>query len=128
MANDISTAKSINPMTNKAEEYLHQRGVAPHVIQGGIPGLLNSWQAFIQAVEDKISITSFEYLNELDTREILHGLQPQLAPDQTKRLEALDQEFRSLVHPSESPLVAMKEDQDRASHWWYFHNLPDFVS
>ncbi|MBN9503759.1 MAG: hypothetical protein BGO01_12160 [Armatimonadetes bacterium 55-13] len=115
-------------MTNKAGEYLHQRGVAPHVIQGGIPGLLNAWQAFVESVESKIPTTSFEYLNDLDVREILQGVQSQLTPDQSKRLDALDQEFRSLVQPSEVPLVAMNEHQDGRSHWWYFHSLPAFVS
>jgi hypothetical protein len=50
---------------------LRARGVAEHIVAGGIEGLMAAWEQTAAAIEAGYSLTLDDYLNDLDARQIL---------------------------------------------------------
>ena len=71
----------------------------------------------------------YDYLNDLDGRQILDEVLNVADPDQKsrflKRIEVADQLFLSLAIPTMECIWgsknAIKHGWTREKHWWYFH-------
>lgn len=115
-------------MSDPVRELLSERGSAPSVIEGGLPGLLESWENLVQAVEAGYTLGLDDYLNDLDVRQLLADALA-VAPSSeqqaiAKDLQRADAQMRVLVEPVEVCLwgdeVAEEEGWTAQDNWWYF--------
>jgi hypothetical protein len=112
--------------------FLQSQGCSRAVIEGGLPGLVAAWERIVQSVTDGYQGGLEDYLNDMDTRQLLYEAWQTARPDQQHelqaRLQAVDHRMRSLVIPTSEclygELVADDEGWKPASHWWYF-SRPD---
>lgn len=109
-------------------ELLRTRGSAAHVIEGGLPGLLESWENFVGTVEEGYTLGLDDYLNDLDARQLLADALA-VAPSKESaamaaRLQRADEQMQALVQPTEVCLwgdeVAGEEGWTPKNNWWYF--------
>jgi hypothetical protein len=112
--------------SDTVRDYLRLRGAASHVVAGGLEGLLESWERIVEQVEVGYPFTLDDYLNDLDTRDLLEGAIDR-TPDADAaraRLTAADARLRSSLVPADECLwgagVADDEGWSRNTHWWYF--------
>ena len=72
-------------------EFLRERGSSPNLIDGGLAGLVESWEAVVSAVEEGYTLGLDDYLNDLDGRQLLEEALPIAADTQrqsfTKRVQ-----------------------------------------
>ena len=107
-------------------DYLRLRGAASHVVAGGLEGLLEAWERTVEQIEVGYPFTLDDYLNDLDTRDLLAGaMEKAPAADAARaRLAAADIRLRALLVPTDECLwgegVAEDEGWSRNTHWWYF--------
>jgi len=109
-------------------DYLGGRGCGEHVVEGGLEGLVESWEKTVRQVEDGYSLTLDDYLNDLDARQLIAEALA-VADDQQRaaindRLDRADEKMRSLTAPTEVCLwgeeVAEEEGWTAEENWWYF--------
>ena len=108
--------------------FLQSQGCSRAVIEAGLPGLVTAWERIVQTVADGYQGGLEDYLNDMDTRELLNEAWNTARPDQQQesqaRLNAVDSRMRSLVIPTTQclygDLVAEDEGWRPDSHWWYF--------
>jgi hypothetical protein len=122
---------------DRIRQYLRRRGCAPSIVKGGLEGLLDHWQSTVDAVGEGYDLTMDDYLNDMDTRDILAGALEVTGGDQRRAAEArtdqLDRRFRELTAecgPIWGETVAKENGHDPADQWWYFRRprnpSPDF--
>ncbi len=122
---------------DRIRQYLRRRGCSPTIVKGGLEGLLKHWQGTVEAVGEGYDLTMDDYLNDMDTRDILAGALDVLNSDQRTaaeaHLEKLDRRFRDLTvecGPVWGEQVAKENGHDPGDHWWYFRRprspSPDF--
>lgn len=121
-------------------ELLRERGSATHVIEGGLPGLLESWENHVRAVEEGYALGLDDYLNDLDVRQLLEDtLAVATAPERKAaiaRLQRADEQMQAVVKRTDVCLwgeeVAEEEGWTAKNNWWYFsrprHGDPDFLA
>ncbi|HKQ78580.1 MAG TPA: hypothetical protein VJ810_33080 [Blastocatellia bacterium] len=115
-------------MEDPVRDYLHGRGCGNHVIEGGLEGLVEDWEKTVRAVEEGYSLTLDDYLNDLDTRQLIAETLLVAPEDQraaiNARLSHADAMLRSLTEPVNSCLwgeeVAQEEGWTEEENWWYF--------
>src|SRR5215468_615819 len=95
-------------MKDQVRDYLRERGCGEHVIEGGLEGLVESWEKTVRQVEEGYSLTLDDYLNDLDARQLIAETLV-VANDQQRaaigdRLSRADEKMRSLT---ESTLVCL---------------------
>jgi hypothetical protein len=107
--------------------FLRARGVAEHLVDGGLEGLVSAWEQTAAAIEEGYGLTLDDYLNDLDVREILgDALATMPEPDGPllDRLRAADDRVRAATVVG---VRCLWGDENRATHgwtarenWWYF--------
>jgi hypothetical protein len=111
-----------------ARDYLRERGCGEHVIEGGLEGLVESWEKTVRQVEEGYSLTLDDYLNDLDARQLIAEALV-VASDQQRaaieaRLSRADEKMRNLTEPTKFCLwgeeVAEEEGWTAEENWWYF--------
>lgn len=121
-------------------ELLRERGSAAQVIEGGLPGLLESWETLVHTVEEGYTLGLDDYLNDLDVRQLLEDtLAVATVPERKAalpRLQRADEQMQALVKRTAVCLwgdeVAEEEGWTAKNNWWYFsrprHGDPDFLA
>ena len=109
-------------------EYLAERGVASRLVEGGLSGLADRWEAIADALEDGYDLTLDDWLNDMDLRDILAGALA-VAPDAARtavsaQVAEADRRFLAGTLPSGAPLwgeeIAAEEGHDPATQPWFF--------
>lgn len=109
-------------------EYLAERGVASRLVEGGLVGLADRWEAIVDALEDGYDLTLDDWLNDMDLRDILAGALV-VAPDAARtavsaQVAEADRRFLAGTLPTASPLwgeeIAAEEGHDAARQPWFF--------
>ena len=107
--------------------HLEQREVGRHVIEGGLDYLVSSWETTASRTEvgDERWVSE-EWLNDLDTREILQDLLDHV-PESRTALDAVqraDESFAASTTPTEECQWgddnAAREGWTRDKNWWYW--------
>lgn len=108
--------------------YLRESGCGPHIIEGGLPGLIEQWQTITQSVENGYELGLDDYLNDMDTRQLIEESLEVATPEQhmeaADELARLDQLMLSAVEATDGCLwgaeVAEEEGWNVNQNWWYF--------
>jgi hypothetical protein len=109
-------------------EYLAERGVAARVIEGGVAGLADRWEAIVDALEEGYDLTLDDWLNDMDLRDILAGALS-VAPATLRtavsaQVAESDRRFLAATLPTGGPLwgeeIAAEEGHDSATQPWFF--------
>src|SRR5262245_57839771 len=84
--------------------FLRERGSPPHVVEGGLEGLLRGWEQTVTALGAGYPLDTLDdYLNDLDGRQILDEALAFIPPRQFdapyRRLALADSRFLALVTP-----------------------------
>ena len=53
-------------MSDPVRDYLQKKGCADHVINGGLAGLVETWEGIVESVAEGYSLGLDDYLNDLD--------------------------------------------------------------
>ena len=122
---------------DRIRQYLRRRGCPPSIVKGGLEGLLDHWQSTVDAVGDGYDLTMHDYLNDMDTRDLISSVLEVAHADQKKtaerQLDQLDRRFRELTvecPPVWGEAAAKENGHDPGDQWWYFRRprtpSPDF--
>lgn len=112
----------------RVRDFLESRGVAAHVIDGGVARLIGNWERtaeeYAQGYDDDI----MELLNDLDGRQILADVLGEVADpvteEERRRIAAADATVRA--HATfDGPCLwkdvnARRHGWTRETNWWYF--------
>lgn len=109
---------------DQLRRFLRARGVADHVVEGGLHGLVGAWERVVAAVETGYPLGMEDYLNDLDVRQIIEvvvSAMPTSDGSLLDRLRAADARMRAATVPalrcvwgdSASSLTERR-------NWWYF--------
>lgn len=121
-------------MSNDAvRDFLRESGCGLHVIEKGLPGLIESWEKVVRAVDDGYSLSLDDYLNDLDARQLLEEALAVASPaDQQKfeeRVQYADDQMKSLTTRTAVCLwgdeVAEEEGWTPQKNWWYYARPAD---
>jgi hypothetical protein len=115
-------------MKDPVRVYLSERGCGEHVIEGGLEGLVESWEKTVREVEEGYSLTLDDYLNDLDARQLIADALTVATDQQRERineqLSQADEKMRGLTEPTKVCLwgeeVAEEEGWTAKENWWYF--------
>ena len=105
--------------------FLRARGVAAHVVEAGLDGLVTSWERLGAQVEAGYPLTIDDYLNDLDVRQIIEVVLSTMPTSDGRlldRLRAADNRMRAATVPAgrcvwgdgDSPSLTERRN------WWYF--------
>ena len=122
---------------DRIRQYLRRRGCSPSIVKGGLEGLLDHWKGTVDAVAEGYDLTMDDYLNDMDTRDILAGVLEVATSEERAaalaKVGKLDRQFRELTiecGPVWGETVAKENGHDTADQWWYFRRpkapSPDF--
>ena len=108
--------------------YLHETGCGDHVIRKGLPGLVESWEKTVQAVEAGYQQGLDDYLNDLDARQLLAEALTVATDEQREeveeRIQQADDAMQNLTTITDICLwgdeVAAEEGWTAKQNWWYF--------
>jgi hypothetical protein len=106
--------------------FLRARGVADHVVAGGLDGLVADWEHTAERVEKGYALGLDDYLNDLDARQIIEVVLSAIPePDGPllARLRAADERMRSATVPAGRCVWGDQPSRDPATerrNWWYF--------
>jgi hypothetical protein len=120
--------KSNRDTKDPVRDFLGERGCPDHVISGGLRGLVETWEKIVQAVKEGYTFGLDDYLNDLDTRQLLEETLAVASREQKeellKRVRQADELMKSLVKPSGKCLwgedIAETEGWTAGENWWYF--------
>ncbi len=110
-------------------ELLERRGSPPHVVAGGLAGLLARWERVVDEVDAVYRLGLDDYLDDMDLRQLLEDALD-VAPPETRealapRLREADERMRDMLVDWGRCLWG--EEQARARgwtperNWWYFN-------
>ena len=115
-------------MTRDAVRALLQaRGCPATVVQAGLAGLVDAWEAVVRQVEDGYPLTLDDYLNDMDLRDLVAAACDVAMPDElaavSARLASADTRHRA--HTEDAPClwgedIAEEDGLDPTREWWYF--------
>lgn len=108
--------------------YLKTRGAAEHVVSGGLEGLVREWAQFVDSVGEGYRLGADDYLNDLDTRQLIEDALAVASPEQKKGvaddLRRADDLVRTLSDPVDKCLwgndAARTNGWTARRNWWYF--------
>ncbi|MEP7348068.1 MAG: hypothetical protein ABI877_22555 [Gemmatimonadaceae bacterium] len=111
----------------RVRQYLEARGCADFVVEGGLSGLVERWDATTASIERGYDGMLDEFLNDMDLRDILEDALDVISlTDDTpvrRRVANADARVRRATVPC-GPIwgrdVAESEAMDPALQWWYF--------
>ena len=112
-------------------EFLRERGAPDHMVEGGLDGLLDYWDTVVEDVTMEYPLGLDDYLNDMDTRELIEGA-IEVAPPRERaaalsRVQETDGRLREMVEPAGRCLWG--EDMEREEGWsaetnWWYYNKP----
>jgi len=111
-----------------ARDFLRKKGCAEHVVEGGLRGLVDTWESFVESVKRGYDLGLEDYLNDLDGRQLLEETLA-IAPKEQReesvgRVRRADELMKTLVKPAGKCLwgneVAETEGWTSEKNWWYF--------
>ncbi|MEP7342676.1 MAG: hypothetical protein ABI977_33415 [Acidobacteriota bacterium] len=113
--------------------FLRERGSGLHIIEKGLAGLVESWERVVQSVDDGYLLSLDDYLNDLDTRQLLDGALAVAAPTDLQkfeeRIQRADEQMKSLTTRTGVCLwgdeVAEEEGWTPKRNWWYYARPAD---
>lgn len=115
--------------TDPIRDYLRSHG-GSHLVDGGLPGLLGRWARTAFKVEANGTWYWEEWVNDLDTRQLLSDL-VEAVPEAHRvqvELDAADETFRTFaISTSECAWyddIAEQEGWTPARNWWYWTKPP----
>ncbi len=105
--------------------FLRARGVADHVVAGGIEGLVTAWEQTATAIGAGYCLTLDDYLNDLDARQILEvvlSAMPEPDGPLLDRLRAADARVRAATVPVGQCVWGDGGSRGwtERRNWWYF--------
>jgi hypothetical protein len=109
-------------------DFLKKKGCAEHVVEGGLRGLVETWEGVVESVKRGYDLGLDDYLNDLDGRQLLEETLA-IAPKEQKeesvgRVRRADELMKTLVKPAGKCLwgdeVAETEGWTSEKNWWYF--------
>lgn len=120
-------------MPDPVRAYCRTKGYAAHVVQGGMPYLVESWERVVESVVSGEVQFQDDYLNDMDGRRILEEALAVASPKQkaqfSERIAAADQRFLAVAVPTKECIWgdenAVKHRWKREKQWWYFHRPPN---
>jgi len=106
--------------------YLKSRGVSEDLVEGGLDGVIDRWDAISRSAKD-YDFTLDDWLNDMDLRDIINGAM-KAAPDAerkdvTARLKKADERLRNATAETGSiwgSAMAGEAAPDPLKEWWYF--------
>lgn len=109
-------------------DFLRESGCGQHVIAKGLAGLVEGWEKVVQSVEAGYSLTLDDYLNDLDSRQLLGEALEVASQDETakfeERIQLADDQMKSLTTRVNVCLwgdeVAEEEGWTPKNNWWYY--------
>lgn len=109
-------------------DFLRESGCGPHVIEKGLAGLVESWEKVVQSVDEGYSLSLDDYLNDLDSRQLLGEALAVASPSDVEkfdgRIQAADDQMRSLTTRTSICLwgdeIAEEEGWTPKKNWWYY--------
>jgi len=109
--------------------FLKEIGVSDHVVEGGLSRLKANWLSTVSAVIRGEPTNEYDYLNDMDGRDILDQIE-QRFPGVTDT-RAVDERFLAAVKRSDVCLWGAENAANHGwtpdHHWWYFHEWPSSV-
>ncbi|MFN7966994.1 MAG: hypothetical protein U0V87_15035 [Acidobacteriota bacterium] len=117
----------MNAMNDALRAYLDERGLEGDLLENGLAGLVERWEAIVNEVERGYELTIDDYLNDVDLRDILAGAW-ELAPDHERqplraRRDLADNRYRSVTQecpPLWGEAVTEEMGFTPEKEWWYF--------
>ena len=107
-------------------EFLKRRGAPEHVVNGGLAGLVQTWERVVESVKRGYNLGLDDYLNDMDVRQLIHEALA-LAPSEQAYLERVrraDEAIKRLLKPLGRSLWGEKNAAERGwsaeNNWWYF--------
>ncbi len=115
-------------MKDPVRDFLRERGCSDHVIKGGLEGLVKSWEKTVRSVENGYALELYDYLNDLDARQLIFEVLPVAGKDQSNaiaaRLDRADKTMRDLTRPTPVSLWGREVTEEKgwtpSENWWYF--------
>jgi hypothetical protein len=108
--------------------FLAGRGCPPHVVEGGLEGLLAHWESVVDEVDAVYALGLDDYLDDMDARQLLAEALAVAPPDSRQaialRLREVDERMQRLVVLAERCLwgddPAREHGWTPGENWWYF--------
>jgi len=111
-------------MTDAVREYLRGVGVRRDVAEGGLSGLVSSWETIVRQLDGVYTLTIDDYRNDLDIRDLIAKVVPIAKPAEREavagRLAAADQHFRNATQAGDSVWGDPPDSSDATDAWWTF--------
>jgi hypothetical protein len=115
--------------SGRLREYFSRRGYAEHVVEGGLLGLVETWESTARAVASGEPQTYYEYLNDVDGRRILQEGLELLGSEADiglrRRVVSADALIKGYLIPTQVCVWGQDVARDRGyspeHDWWYFH-------
>lgn len=109
-------------------DYLEQMECPDHIIEGGLSGLVETWEQIVTEVERGYELGLDDYLNDLDVRQLLHDTLMLATVAQKKdllaRVNAADERLKQVTQQVSYCLwgdeVAAEEGWDAEENWWFY--------
>ncbi len=115
------------PPLDPVRALLNARGCPPHIVDAGLPGLVDAWSQVVDSIADEYELTLDDYLNDLDLRDLIAAaLEVADVPARlsvTQELDESDTRFRELTE--DAPClwgedIAAEEGLEPEREWWYY--------
>jgi hypothetical protein len=109
-------------------DFLRESGCGQHIIEKGLAGLVGNWEKVVQSVDEGYSLSLDDYLNDLDSRQLLGEALAVASSDEMEKFEAriqlADDQMKSLTTRTSVCLwgdeVAEEEGWTPKKNWWYY--------
>jgi len=110
------------------QKYLKERGCEDEVVASGLPGLIAEWERVAEEIGgEPYEFGLDDYLNDLDTRDILHGALEAAGTDARAiraAMEAADEQFKAATKSVKECLwgesLARQHGWSAKKEWWYY--------
>lgn len=109
-------------------EMLKERKAAEHVVDGGLEGLVERWEATVKAAQKGYALGLDEWRNDVDGRHLIAAAMEIAPPAQKKsaklRVDPADAKFWKACRSFDAGVwgadAAAREGWTAAKEWWYF--------
>lgn len=116
---------------DQIRRFLRARGVAAHVVDGGLDGLVTAWERTAAQIDAGYDLTLDDYLNDLDVRQIIEVVLraiPEPDGPLLDRMRAADARVRAATTLASRCVWGDGADDTWTArrNWWYFvvPNMP----
>lgn len=107
--------------------FLRARGVAEHLVAGGVDGLVAEWERIAATIAHGYELTLDDYLNDMDVREILGDVLASMPEPDGPLIDRLRDADELVRRATVVGTPCLWGEQNRVRHgwtarenWWYF--------